>query len=246
MNIHDEELHRPQSHQVDSGDTRDDAPMSPEERRLMRALARCWAERDAAVANLTAVQRRCTEQAETIRDLRAKLLAAHSRDTERKAEMAGRFHLPTAVREFMAAAGQAMPATPTVPSDAVVRLRLRLVAEEFVELLGACLGQPSAHDYDAWNAWNILTSEDVAKYIDAAPVLVDLPEAADALADIAYVVEGTALALGIRSDDVLAAVQAANMAKDFSNVPEGGKVRKPAGWVAPDIAGVLAAQGRKP
>ncbi len=44
------------------------------------------------------------------------------------------------VGDFMRAFGQALPPKPTIPSDDVVRLRLRLIAEEFFELLDASIG----------------------------------------------------------------------------------------------------------
>lgn len=131
----------------------------------------------------------------------------------------------------MSAAGQTMPDKPTVPSDEVVRLRLRLVAEEFFELLGACVVNVDGR-----------AEEIVRQCIREHSINVDLVEAADALADIAYVVEGTALAFGISSDAVLAEVHASNLRKDFGNVPAGGKVRKPDGWVGPDVERVLAEQ----
>lgn len=42
--------------------------------------------------------------------------------------------------------------------------------------------------------------------------------------------------------DVWEAVQAANMAKEGGGTREDGKILKPPGWQAPDIAGILADQ----
>lgn len=71
----------------------------------------------------------------------------------------------------------------------------------------------------------------------------DIVAVADALADLTYVLYGTALELGIDLDMVLAEVHRSNMAKlgpDGEPIyREDGKVLKPKGWQPPDIAGVL-------
>lgn len=74
----------------------------------------------------------------------------------------------------------------------------------------------------------------------------DLVELTDALADMVYIIYGTARLMGIPLDDVLAEVHRTNMAKAPGGVVtrrDDGKVLKPEGWVAPDIAGVLRAHG---
>ena len=77
----------------------------------------------------------------------------------------------------------------------------------------------------------------------------DLPGAADALADLLYVVHGAALAFGIPIDEVFAEVHRANLGKLGSSAGaierEDGKVLKPDGWKPPDIERVLRAH-RKP
>ena len=143
------------------------------------------------------------------------------------------------VTEFHRAMGQPIADKPAIPSDERVRLRLRLIAEEFCELLDSCLGKPSAFDHEAWQYWNYMGC--FAEYINKAPVHVSLYGATDALADLAYVIEGTNLEFGINGEAVLEEVHAANMAKVPD--PNGGKVRKPEGWVGPDIERVLAEQG---
>lgn len=70
---------------------------------------------------------------------------------------------------------------------------------------------------------------------------------ADAMADSIYVIVGAALEYGIPIDRVWAAVQAANMAKvdpvtGKVRKRSDGKVLKPDGWTAPDIAAVLRSQ----
>lgn len=72
----------------------------------------------------------------------------------------------------------------------------------------------------------------------------DLPAIADAIADLMYVLAGTALEYGIPLEAVWDEVQRSNMAKidpETGKVTknEAGKVQKPPGWTPPDIARVL-------
>jgi len=71
----------------------------------------------------------------------------------------------------------------------------------------------------------------------------DLVEIADALADIVYVVIGTALEYGIPIERVLAEVHRSNMSKcvDGKIVKRAdGKILKPPHFSPPDIKGVLS------
>jgi predicted HAD superfamily Cof-like phosphohydrolase len=70
----------------------------------------------------------------------------------------------------------------------------------------------------------------------------NMVDAADALADITYVVLGAALAWGVDLPAVFEEVHAANMRKIGGPVREDGKKLKPPGWEGPDIAGVLEKQ----
>lgn len=69
-----------------------------------------------------------------------------------------------------------------------------------------------------------------------------VPDVADALADLIYVAIGMAISYGIDLRPVWAAVHAANMAKVGGPMRADGKILKPTGWMAPDIEGILAAQ----
>jgi hypothetical protein len=169
------------------------------------------------------------------------------------------------VRKFHIAFGHHVADTPTIPNNPeLYALRKNLIKSEWEEFL---------------HAWETN----------------DLVEMADALADLDYVIEGTALAFGIPLDTVWRAVQESNMNKLWTTIeiqslfmprPAGvpdqlmfspeylkpehqgwtfrrspiadrsllvdadyrqwavsdktGKVRKPPGWQAPDIAGILA------
>jgi predicted HAD superfamily Cof-like phosphohydrolase len=87
-----------------------------------------------------------------------------------------------------------------------------------------------------------LLAEEVQEYYDAVEA-GDVVEVADALADIAYVVFGTALVHGIDLDAVLEEVHRSNMSKlgdDGQPVcREDGKVLKGPRYFRPDIARVL-------
>ena len=76
----------------------------------------------------------------------------------------------------------------------------------------------------------------------SAMMTSNLPAIADACADLIYVVLGTAIAYGIDLRPVWDAVHEANMAKVGGGKRADGKVQKPEGWQAPDVAGILAKQ----
>jgi predicted HAD superfamily Cof-like phosphohydrolase len=107
------------------------------------------------------------------------------------------------------------------PGFSNVELRLRLIEEEVEELRDACTSL-AFEGTDRKSA--------------------DFPAAVDALADIAYVVIGTAVEWGVDLAAVWDEVQRANMAKVGGAKREDGKVTKPPGWQPPDIAGVLRRQ----
>jgi predicted HAD superfamily Cof-like phosphohydrolase len=126
----------------------------------------------------------------------------------------------------------------TLPDDRL-RMRYRLVAEEFAELTGAILGPVARAVVER-------AVEDVAgSPTDGA----DLVATADATVDLRYVLHGLELECGIPGDAVFAEVHASNLAKLG---PDGtalrradGKILKPAGWRPPDVAGVLARAGAR-
>jgi predicted HAD superfamily Cof-like phosphohydrolase len=143
--------------------------------------------------------------------------------------------------EFHKAMGQPIGMTPSVPSDERVRLRLRLVAEEFFELLAATDDVPfeSTLSRRLDHAHSL-----VIEYIAHAQMRVDIVEAADALADLAYVIEGTALEFGISSEPIAKEVHRSNMTK--SGMREDGKIAKGPNYSPPNIAGCLRDQGWNP
>ena len=145
------------------------------------------------------------------------------------------------VAEFHRMIGAPILETPQVPADDRVRLRARLIAEEFFEAMAAMFA-----DGEGQNSHLAHLEFSLVEFINDAPVKVDLPEVADAFADIDFVVEGSRLEFGIDGAPIAAEVFRTNMAKADGPVDATGKKRKPAGWQPPDIAGLLRAQGWKP
>ena len=70
----------------------------------------------------------------------------------------------------------------------------------------------------------------------------DIVEAADALADLLYVVLAAGVRWGIALGPVFDEVHAANMRKKDGPVRADGKKLKPPGWKPPDVAKVLRNQ----
>jgi len=128
------------------------------------------------------------------------------------------------VTEFHGAIGQPVRTTPTIPEDDGVRLRLRLVTEEYCEFM-------EGHGA-------VVDRESLMREADNCRLNVDLVAIADACADLDYVVEGTRLCYGIPRQRIADAVHASNMAKRGGPVVN-GKQLKPEGWTPPDIEGIL-------
>jgi predicted HAD superfamily Cof-like phosphohydrolase len=140
------------------------------------------------------------------------------------------------VGEFHAAFDQPTLDRPQVPSDERVKLRVRLVGEEFCEMLDAIYGKDCV---DAVRGA-------IAALVRDGVVAVDLVELVDALADLDYVVEGTRQEFGVDGEPVAAEVHRSNMAKVGGVKRPDGKILKPAGWTPPDIEGELLKQGWRP
>lgn len=89
-----------------------------------------------------------------------------------------------------------------------------------------------------------LLREEVEEYAQAVAD-GDLVEVLDALADIGYILAGSVLNHGLHHlyDEAFAEVHRSNMAKLVDGKVlrrEDGKVMKPEGWTAPDLARILA------
>ena len=111
-----------------------------------------------------------------------------------------------------------------------MNMRMSLIAEEFAELMGAVYGPRARAIIEA------ATTEAVA----ADEGERDVIEAADALADLVYVVYGMAIESGMNLDSVLAEVQASNLSKLMPDgsvkLREDGKVLKGPNFFQPNIA----------
>lgn len=142
------------------------------------------------------------------------------------------------VREFHVAMNCPTLSTPQLISDDRVRLRLKLIGEEFFELISAMTPEGK----------NTLQEsiEDFKTAVDALTIGVDIAAMADALADLDYVIEGTRLEFGIDGAPIADEVHRANMTKLGGKVREDGKILKPEGWTPPDIEGELRKQGWVP
>lgn len=174
------------------------------------------------------------------------------------------------VTQFHIAGGIPIKPHPEAPNEDRVRLRLRLIEEEFFELLASCLkGTATSERILGWTPSRMRDVRRLVQLIvEDMPIDVDMVEVADALADLDYVVEGTRLELGIFGPSVAAEVHASNMrkfppciqctdespyqcpsCKGLGVLPiqrEDGKIVKPEGWTPPDIESVLRAQGWSP
>lgn len=124
-------------------------------------------------------------------------------------------------------------------TEADVRLSLRLVVEEFFELLAAAFTQADSATMGLLS----IAASNVHHVLAAAPLRVDLPALVDATVDIDVVVEGLRVRLGVDGRPVWAAVHAANMTKASGPVRADGKRLKPEGFRPPDVAGLLREQG---
>ena len=128
--------------------------------------------------------------------------------------------------------------TPGIPSDATVRFRLRLIAEEFVELLDSVFGNQGIYvELES-------IQDSILAIINDRRIKVDFPEFIDALGDLDVVIEGARVACGVDGRPIARAIHAANMAKkDGPKRESDGKRLKPPGWTPADIVGELRKQG---
>ncbi len=140
------------------------------------------------------------------------------------------------VREFHIVMGFPVAETPTVPDDERVRLRLRLIAEEFFETMVAAMPSQTAAIEESYTSL-------AGAINDIGSINVDLPAFIDGLADMEYVQEGTRIEFGVNGYPIAEEVHRANMTKASGPVREDGKKLKPPGFVPPDIAGELRKQG---
>lgn len=126
------------------------------------------------------------------------------------------------VEEFMAYAGQPIPTENVVPFADDRILRLKLIAEELVELASASNIEIIINVDGTSYRSQISTSK-------KGPSYERIIEAADAIADLLYVVYGAAVAWGIKIDPIFGEIHRSNMSKfiDGKLGPTGKYVKGP-------------------
>ena len=131
------------------------------------------------------------------------------------------------------------PFTDPALDDERVGMRMSLIAEEFAELMGAVYGRRA----------RAIVEEATKEAVAADDGERDVIEAADALADLIYVIYGMAIESGMDLDSVLAEVQASNLSKLMPDgtvkLREDGKVLKGPNFFEPNIARGLGLDGRE-
>lgn len=187
-----------------------------------------------ADVDLTTVDRAWLEQriaTEIQAESNAQLLRNRAHD--RQADVAA------FVRKF----GQARRKTPGWPEQKDLDMRVRLIAEEFCEFLHAC-----GYNFIVQMDRDFFEEGQEKCQLVFSQIMDDnenhnFPAAADGLIDLEYVILGTHVTMGIDSNPLWAAVNAANMSKVGGATREDGKICKPPGFVPPDIAACLRCQG---
>jgi predicted HAD superfamily Cof-like phosphohydrolase len=114
--------------------------------------------------------------------------------------------------------------------------------KEFQTLMGQLVGQAPEFPDGPERALRMRLLEEEFKEYEQGEYNNDLENIAKELADIIYIVCGTAVSYGIPLDKVFAEVHRSNMAKLVDGKPirrEDGKILKPEGWTPPDIKTIL-------
>lgn len=135
--------------------------------------------------------------------------------------------------EFHRAAGAPVAATPRIPEDDRVRLRMRLIADEFFGVLDAFYGK---------NGETAFARRLVDDLVLSCKLRTDLVKIADGFADLDYAVESARLEFGIDGAPIAALVHAANMAESEGALRSDGSVRPIRQWAPPDIQSELERQ----
>lgn len=152
------------------------------------------------------------------------------------------------VELFMRQAGQAVPGTPTVPTDTVIFTRLRLLFEELLETaydMGVDVfvrtGRSNENGEERLAGLNLTD----LRFIKSKSRDTNLAGVADGLADISVVNTGTMSAFGLADESLLEEVDNNNLAKFGPGGYMGtdGKYHKPPDHRPPDINKILALQG---
>jgi predicted HAD superfamily Cof-like phosphohydrolase len=114
--------------------------------------------------------------------------------------------------------------------------------KEFQTAVGQNVGQAPAFPDNSERALRMRLLEEEFDEYNEGEYNNDLENIAKELADIIYIVCGTAVSYGIPLDKVFDEVHRSNMAKLVDGKPirrDDGKILKPEGWTAPDIKKIL-------
>lgn len=152
------------------------------------------------------------------------------------------------VREFHTAFGHPVASHINTPDADVRLLRYKLIMEEALEF-GRAIGVSGLVELNDSQFNALVKSYLGGQHISPAHE-PDLVEAADALGDIDYVVQGANLVFGFPSHAVTEEIHTANMSKlgaDGKPIYDaGGKVQKGPNYRKPDVAAVLKRHGHEP
>lgn len=147
------------------------------------------------------------------------------------------------VKEFHETFNHPVNSKPTVPDEKIVKLRLALILEEFIELTEACVNEETAEAQHL--VQTLHHAMDHVKSLKAENLNVDVVEVADALTDINYVTYGAGHCFGVDLDECMQEVQRSNMSKlgeDGKPIyNEHGKVMKGPNYTPPDLRKLLGA-----
>lgn len=145
------------------------------------------------------------------------------------------------VAEFHYKFGFPVRTIPTIPGEEETRFRLKLIAEEFLEVLRNVLSSGTSEN----PSWLPAASKTVMLAVETCSIDVDIVGLADNLADLDYVVQGTRAQFGIPRAEVAREVHRANLAKvkSLGSGYPGVKPKKPEGWKEPDIRKILRERG---
>lgn len=174
-----------------------------------------------------------------LRKQRDDLHRANNEEVERR-RAAERNTASAMVREFSQAFGVPMAEKLGLPEPQLCLSES--YRYDYVEILRALKTCPKPANGSIRQLRVSLLCEEMAEYLQAE-LEDDIQGIADGLTDVHYIKEGTMLAYGIPSDPCMAEVHRSNMAKlgpDGKPIMRAdGKIAKPDGWQAPDIAGIL-------
>ena len=140
------------------------------------------------------------------------------------------------VKLWQVATGNPVAAQIGIPPYDRVRLRAKLLMEETMETVGALIGIPKNHTKAFVHANNLAIENELDPK-------TDLVEVADGLADMLFVLIGTALEIGIPLEPVFDEVCRSNMSKIGAAKREDGKTGKGDNYSPPEIGRILAENG---